>query len=84
MTRAVPVTLLGGFLFGFCLQATAGEVKLIASNYSDRYHVSTCKVAQKIPLKESLFFQSPEDAIAAGLRPCKKCNPPASSHPSSD
>ena len=50
--------------------------KLVASNYSDRYHLSTCKIAQKIPAEELLNFASPEQAFEAGYSPCKKCRPP--------
>ncbi|OGW91366.1 MAG: hypothetical protein A3D28_00305 [Omnitrophica bacterium RIFCSPHIGHO2_02_FULL_63_14] len=69
-----------------CRASAAAEEKpeLIASDYSDRYHWSTCKVAQKIYPDEKLTFGTPEEALAAGLNPCKKCNPPASSAPPDD
>jgi len=50
--------------------------KLIASNYSDRYHRLSCKVAQKISADEAVYFSTPEEAAAANLVPCKKCCPP--------
>ena len=62
----------------------AEKVRLIASNYSDRYHVSTCKVAQKIHADESLYFANPEEALAANLVPCKKCYPTTTSNPPKD
>jgi methylphosphotriester-DNA--protein-cysteine methyltransferase len=60
----------------------ADSPKLVASNYSDRYHRADCKIAQKIHKDELIEFKTPEEAIAAGLVPCKKCNPPTTSHPS--
>ena len=54
----------------------AEETKLVAASYSDRYHLPSCKVAQKIAPEDSLIFNSPEEAVAKGLMPCKKCNPP--------
>ena len=56
--------------------AAAGDIKLIASDSSDRYHLSTCKIAQKIRPGEVVVFQTPEEAWEGGYVPCKKCNPP--------
>ena len=61
----------------FSTLAFAAEPKLVASSYSDRYHISTCKIAQKIEPDDLVVFQTPEEAFAAGYGPCKKCNPPA-------
>ena len=58
-----------------CSAAGAAE-KLVAADYSDRYHRSTCKIVQKIPAEHLLTFATPEEAWEAGLVPCKKCNPP--------
>jgi hypothetical protein len=59
--------------------AQAAQPKLVASDSSDRYHLASCKIALKIYPDERLNFVSPEEAVAAGLVPCKKCDPPASS-----
>ena len=53
----------------------AGE-KLVAAYYSDRYHVASCKIAKKIHPDDLVVYKSPEEAVEAGLVPCKKCNPP--------
>ena len=50
--------------------------KLVAAYYSDRYHVASCQIAQKIHPDDLVVYKSPEEALAAGLVPCKKCNPP--------
>ena len=66
--------------FFYSADASAGEAsKLVASNFSDRYHLSTCKIAQKIRPEDIVVYATPEEAIAAGLNPCKKCNPPSKS-----
>lgn len=57
----------------------APKTGYVASNYSDRYHRPECKIAQKIRPDELLTFAAAEEAVAAGLVPCKKCNPPTSS-----
>ncbi|GEM_PF-6275580 len=62
----------------------APKARFVASDTSDRYHLSTCKVAQKIHPEETLRFQTPEEAVAKGLVPCKKCDPPVSSAPARD
>ena len=54
----------------------ASPPKLVAASYSDRYHLSTCKIAQQISADDLIVFNTPEEAWEAGLVPCKKCNPP--------
>ena len=58
--------------------AQAEEAKIVASQLSDRYHLSTCKIAKKIDPRDLIVFKTPEEAVATGLNPCKKCNPPTS------
>jgi methylphosphotriester-DNA--protein-cysteine methyltransferase len=62
--------------------AAAEKVALVASRYSDRYHLASCKIAKKILPDDLMKFDSPEEAVAAGLVPCRKCNPPTQSKPS--
>jgi len=67
-----------------CVSATvaaAEKVSLVASRYSDRYHLSSCKIAKKIRAEDLMTFAAPEEAVAAGLVPCRKCNPPSQSKP---
>ena len=53
----------------------AEDQSVVACNYSDRYHLKTCKVAAKILPEELITFKSPAEAEAAGFAPCKKCHP---------
>ena len=79
--KKVLLAILCAFLW--VSSAIASEkISLVASQYSDRYHLSGCKVAQKIRPEDLLKFGSPEEARAAGLAPCRKCNPPTASKPS--
>ena len=71
---AVTAPLIVGLIFQAGV-AFAAE-KLVAAYYSDRYHVASCKVAQKIHPDDVTVYKSPEEAVEAGLSPCKKCNPP--------
>ena len=69
-------------LIMLCVMAICGSAKaedrtVVASNYSDRYHSRSCKIAGQIPPEELLTFKSPAEAEAAGLMPCKKCHPSA-------
>ncbi len=61
--------------FLFLTVSTALAGKVVASSYSDRYHESSCKLAQKIRKADLILFNSPQDAADAGLVPCKKCHP---------
>lgn len=79
--RTLP---LAGLVFAalLCFEtpaASAEQTGYVASNYSDRYHSPDCKIAGKIGPDELVRFATPEEAVAAELVPCKKCNPPASS-----
>ena len=79
MAKIISSILLGTFFLALCGTASAEEVKIVASQLSDRYHLSTCKIAKKIDPRDLIVFKTPEEAVAAGLNPCKKCNPPTSS-----
>lgn len=76
LKKLLAVGVAGSFL---CFQAPvfADEGKLIASNFSDRYHLPSCKIVKKIYPDEKITFGSPEEAAAAGYGPCKKCFPKA-------
>ena len=63
-------------ILGIDRMSAAAGTKLVAATYSDRYHLPGCKIAQKIAPEDLRTFNSPEEAVAAGLVPCKKCNPP--------
>ena len=49
-----------------------------ASKNSDKYHQPSCKWAQKINPGNLVKFKTPEEAIKAGYKPCKVCQPPSS------
>jgi len=47
----------------------------VASKNSKVFHKSTCMWAQKIAPKNLVRYKTREDAINAGKRPCKRCEP---------
>jgi hypothetical protein len=51
------------------------EHKFVASKNSDVFHKPDCPFAQNIAPKNLVYYNSTQEAIAAGKRPCKKCNP---------
>ena len=69
-----------GLLAGFYGSGFAEEPKLVASQWSDRYHQFACKIAKKIDPRDLMVFKTPEEATGMGLVPCKKCNPPTQSN----
>ncbi len=75
MSRFTTLFLTLCFLGIFCGILRAEDQTVVASNYSDRYHLKTCKIAAKIPTEELLTFKSSAEAEAAGYAPCKKCHP---------
>ena len=55
-------------------QQSSGQ--FVGSINSDVYHYPDCASAKKIKPENQIWFNSVEEAKAAGYRPCKKCNPP--------
>jgi micrococcal nuclease len=51
------------------IQAYWGNMK------TRRFHYPWCKAAKKLDTNHLQFFQNREDAIDAGLSPCKQCKP---------
>ena len=51
-----------------------GDERLVACNYSDRYHLVSCKIVQKIDPEYRVYFNNEQEASAAGFVPCKKCH----------
>jgi hypothetical protein len=51
------------------------ETNFVASKNSQVFHKPSCPFAQKIASKNRVSYSSREEAIAAGKRPCKSCNP---------
>lgn len=76
MKRFISRIVIGGALIGFCVTTgAADDTTVVASSYSDRYHLPGCKIVSKIYPDEKVVFQSPEEAEKAGYGPCKKCHP---------
>ncbi len=51
------------------------ESSYVASKNSKVFHKPDCPFAQQIAPKNLVGYGSREEAIAAGKRPCKRCNP---------
>lgn len=47
----------------------------VASKYRKSFHYTWCSWAKKISEKNRKYFKTRQEAIKAGLRPCKVCNP---------
>jgi len=56
-------------------QPAATTGKYVGSIKSDKYHLPTCEWAEKIKDENRIWFQSEEEAIKAGYKPCSVCNP---------
>ncbi len=78
MKKLFSVVLAGVLAFGLTCLAAAEDAGYVASKGGEKYHVATCSVAKKISADNLVKFAKPEDAIKAGYKPCKVCNPPPS------
>lgn len=74
----IALIIVGLFLSSFILIAGASPY-FVGSKESDVYHYSWCHYADRIKSENLIYFDTPEDAIAAGYCPCKVCEPPTSS-----
>jgi hypothetical protein len=53
----------------------AVEAKFVASKNSQVFHKASCPSAQRISAKNLVSYATRDEAIAAGKRPCERCNP---------
>lgn len=57
------------------VNSTAVEYNFVASSSSNIFHKPDCRWAQNISQENLIKYKSREEAIKAGKRPCKTCNP---------
>jgi hypothetical protein len=55
--------------------STAVECEFVSSSNSNVFHKPGCRWAQNISKENFVIYKSREEAIKAGKRPCKTCNP---------
>ncbi len=72
------LAILGLFLSSFILIGDASSY-FVGSKESGVYHYPGCRYVDRIKSANLIYFDTPEDAIAAGYHPCKVCKPPISS-----
>jgi hypothetical protein len=60
------------------LTLSAGDYKYVASKFSIKYHLPTCKQIRGLQEQNRVTFSTPEEAVKAGYLPCVVCKPPAS------
>ena len=75
------LTILGLLLGSFILIGDTGDTSsyFVGSKESNVYHYPWCRYVDRIKPENLIYFDTPEEAIAAGYHPCKVCNPPTSS-----
>ena len=67
-----------GLVLASSFGVTASDY-FVGSKNSDVYHYPDCYWAGKIKPENLVYFDTAEDAINAGYRPCKVCKPPTRS-----
>lgn len=56
-------------------QTPATSGKYVGSKESNKYHYPWCRWAERIKPENQIWFQTKEEAEAAGYEPCGVCNP---------
>jgi len=56
-------------------KATPAEYKYVASKNSKVFHRPDCSSAKRIKPENLVGYNSRDEAISAGKRPCKRCKP---------
>ncbi len=51
------------------------EYKYVASKNSEVFHKPQCRWAKKISKRNLVGYNSTDEAVKAGKRPCKLCKP---------
>jgi micrococcal nuclease len=70
--KRIVLSFLAIFLLATCAFA---ESQYIASRNKEPFHVTSCKWAGKISPSNAVYYDTREESINAGHRPCKVCNP---------
>jgi len=68
-------TKIGAAGSSLAVKATEGPYKFVASKKSKVFHKPSCPWAKKINSENLIGYQSRQQAIKAGKRPCKLCKP---------
>lgn len=55
--------------------ADAGKANYVASKLRAPFHILTCSSAMRITADHAVYYETREQAIEAGHRPCKRCKP---------
>ena len=55
--------------------AVLAAPQYVASIHKEPFHRLSCRWAQKISPKNAVYYNTREEAIQDGHRPCKVCNP---------
>jgi hypothetical protein len=58
------------------LALSAGDYKYVASKFSIKYHLPTCKQVRGLQEQNRIGFDTAEEAVKAGYVPCGVCKPP--------
>ena len=80
MKKILSVLLSGVILLAAgAVQVFAQDAGFAASKGGEKYHYTTCGIAKKIAPDKLVKLASADEAVKAGYKPCKTCNPPPSS-----
>jgi methylphosphotriester-DNA--protein-cysteine methyltransferase len=52
-----------------------GQASYVASKNSDVFHRADCKSAAKIAARNVIRYNTRDEAVSAGKRPCAECRP---------
>jgi methylphosphotriester-DNA--protein-cysteine methyltransferase len=63
-------------IYGCITLANSKDIKLVGSIKSNIYHKTDCRFVRIINPRYLIDFDSPEEAIKKGYRPCLICRPP--------
>lgn len=72
MTRRLLCLL---FLLIHVVASSAANPQYIASRLRAPFHYLTCSSAKRMTAEHAVYFDTRDQAIAAGHRPCKVCDP---------
>ena len=76
MRKKIKFYIFFGCLLVFMpLALSAGDYNYVASRFSIKYHLPTCKQIRGLQEQNRVGFNTPEEAVKAGYVPCGVCKP---------
>jgi methylphosphotriester-DNA--protein-cysteine methyltransferase len=74
--RSIFLVFFLGIVLALAFNLYAAGYKYVASKFSIKYHLLSCKQVRGLQEQNTIGFATAEEAVKAGYVPCGVCKPP--------